>query len=291
MSKRREWQAGVICVVLMALLAPAALALDFPLAGDPSGMQYSVYNPLPADGMHFIRDAKVDFVGGSSVPENEQVYILNGAKVNFIDCVFGAGSVINLIDDSSLPGPFPVVTFHGTGFSDENGPILPSVTQIGSESASTSFTLGGFFNGVEFSVHITCASGHFINLAWLNVIEVDVDIKPDSADNTVNLGSNGVVPVGILSEVAEGVIVFDATEIDPDTVTLAGAGVAIRGKGSKLLSSEKDLNGDGVLDLEVKVETQSLVINPEDGAAILEGETYGGQAVKGVDYITVVPIE
>lgn len=118
-------------------------------------------------------------------------------------------------------------------------------------------------------------------------IQVDIDIKPESADNVVNLGSMGVIPVGILSTED-----FDATQVDPWSVELAGAGVAVRGKGSKLLSSEKDLNGDGLMDLEVKVETENL--DPglfQDGAAILTGETYDGQEIQGADLITIVPAE
>ncbi len=47
--------------------------------------------------------------------------------------------------------------------------------------------------------------------------EVSVDIKPGSCPNPVNLQSNGVVSVAIVSTVD-----FDATTVDPSTVTLAG---------------------------------------------------------------------
>jgi hypothetical protein len=73
-------------------------------------------------------------------------------------------------------------------------------------------------------------------------------------------------------------------------VLLAGASVAIRGKAEHLLAHEEDVNGDGLLDLYVQVETENL--NPDefqDGYAYLTGETYDGVKVIGCDEITIVP--
>jgi hypothetical protein len=137
--------------------------------------------------------------------------------------------------------------------------------------------------------------GHFDSLYWDNSgvmivettilpIQVAIDIKPGSDPNAINLGSNGVIPVAILS--APG---FDATQVDPATVSLAGSGVAVRGKG-KALASEEDVNRDGLLDLVVRVETENL--DPaafEDGQAILTASTFAGQQIQGADEITIVP--
>lgn len=120
-----------------------------------------------------------------------------------------------------------------------------------------------------------------------SVVTVEIDIKPGSYPNAINLGSYGLIPVAILSSAD-----FDATTVDPDTVALAGAGVAVRGKGSKLMAHEEDVNGDGLVDLVVQVETENL--NPDsfqDGYAILTGSTYDGQAIEGVDEIRIVPLE
>jgi hypothetical protein len=118
-----------------------------------------------------------------------------------------------------------------------------------------------------------------------DVIAVDIDIKPGSYPNSINLGSNGAVPVAILSSLE-----FDATTVDPATVTLAGAGVAIRGKGERYLASEEDVDGDGLLDLSLKVETENLDPNIfQDGWAYLTGTTYDGQDIDGLDEITIVP--
>ena len=76
------------------------------------------------------------------------------------------------------------------------------------------------------------------------------------------------------------------------TRVAAGAGVAVRGKGSKLLAHEEDVNEDTLLDLVLQVETENLDPGQiQDGRAVLTGETYDAQAIEGTDEINVVPPE
>jgi len=63
------------------------------------------------------------------------------------------------------------------------------------------------------------------------IVTVAIDIKPGSYPNPINLGSHGLTPVAILSTLD-----FDATIVDPETVLLAGAGVATRAKGTKTMT-------------------------------------------------------
>ena len=80
--------------------------------------------------------------------------------------------------------------------------------------------------------------------------------------------------------------------MDPGTVRLAGAGVAVRGRGNRLLAHEEDVNGDGLLDLVVQVQTENLAPGEfQDGYAILIGSTFGGQPIQGQDEIVIVPPE
>ena len=280
MSNRRKWMAGVVCIALLALLTPAASA-DF-----GGGGEFTVDYML--DSWNEIHDATVNLEAGSSLPDGGLLLSVEGAVVNINNCVFGAGSYLYVgTDTNSDPSlSAPVVTFQGTDFAINGAPIGPgSVSGVDLDGKVLS---GKYANGDSFEV--------FMYVLWElsvileepggpSVIDVVVDIKPDSADNTINLGSMGVIPVGILSTAD-----FDATQVDPWTVELAGAGVAVRGKGSKLLSSAKDLNGDGLLDLEVKVETENLDPGTfQDGAANLTGQTYDGLEIQGQDSITIVP--
>jgi len=119
------------------------------------------------------------------------------------------------------------------------------------------------------------------------VLLVDIDIKPGSYPNAINLDSHGLIPVAILSSED-----FDATTVDPETVELAGAGVAVRGKSNKYMAQLEDVNADGLVDLINHVATENLDPNSlQDGYAVLIGVTYDGQEITGKDEITIVPPE
>lgn len=116
-------------------------------------------------------------------------------------------------------------------------------------------------------------------------VPVDIDIKPGSYPNSINLGSNGLVPVAIFSSST-----FDATTVDADTVNLFGATVAIRGNGKKELAHEEDVNGDGSTDLVVQIVTQNF--DPglvQEGVVPVTGLTEDGVFFKGLDEIIIVP--
>ena len=110
-----------------------------------------------------------------------------------------------------------------------------------------------------------------------------IDIKPGSFPNTINLGSNGNVPVAIFST-----LVFDASSVDPLTVRLSGAIVRLRGKGTAM-SSIDDVNNDGFPDLIVHVDTRALELSEGDTEAILTGKTFGGTPIEGTDSVRIVP--
>jgi hypothetical protein len=91
------------------------------------------------------------------------------------------------------------------------------------------------------------------------------------------------VPVAILSTAA-----FDARTVDPLSVTLAGASVHVKGKGAATASLE-DVDGDGLVDLVVHVDTEALQLTDVDNEAVLTGSTFDGTPIKGTDTIRVVP--
>ncbi|UCF16824.1 MAG: hypothetical protein JSW59_05055, partial [Phycisphaerales bacterium] len=127
--------------------------------------------------------------------------------------------------------------------------------------------------------------GYAILSLPLPYIQVAIDIKPGSYPNVVNIASKGVIPVAILSRQD-----FDATGIDPLSVTLAGAEVAPRGKSEELLAHQTDVNKDGLTDLLVQFNTRDIEPQQlQDGTATLIGETYAGQCIRGSDAVTLVP--
>jgi hypothetical protein len=115
-----------------------------------------------------------------------------------------------------------------------------------------------------------------------SVVTVSIDIKPGSFPNSINLGSGGSVPVAIFSSPQ-----FDARTVDPLTVTLSGASVRLRGKGSPMAALE-DVNGDGRMDLVVHVATDALQLSNGDTIAILEGLTFDRTPFRGTDSVRIV---
>jgi len=117
------------------------------------------------------------------------------------------------------------------------------------------------------------------------VIEVEIDVKPDSEPDPVNLRARGVLPVVVFSSDT-----FDATQIDPATVLLAGAPVAVTGgKNARWMAHAEDVDGDGLVDLVLQFDNQSLdPAQLQDGVAVLTGATYQGDEIEGQDDIVLV---
>jgi hypothetical protein len=150
---------------------------------------------------------------------------------------------------------------------------------------------GAFYMYFRVGQQLAVFTGNFNNTwavrdcAECGTIQVQIDIKPGSSANSINLGSHGVIPVAIFSDAG-----FDATKIDADTVELAGSSVAVRGKGSKLMANINDVNNDGYQDLVIHISTVNL--DPESlqsGTATLIGTTDSGKSIEGTDSITLVP--
>jgi hypothetical protein len=114
-------------------------------------------------------------------------------------------------------------------------------------------------------------------------LQVNIDIKPGSSPNSINLGASGVVPVAILTS-----LTFDATQVNPDTVTLAGAKVKLIGKGDRYSCGPEEVNGDSLIDLVCHVITAEFLIELGDSIAILEAETFDGTQIRGEDSIQIV---
>lgn len=103
-----------------------------------------------------------------------------------------------------------------------------------------------------------------------------IDIKPGSAPNPINLKSNGVIPVALLT--TNG---FDATMVDPLSVTFGRNGAReVHGRGHP-----EDVDGDGDLDLMLHFGTRATGIQCGDMSISLAGHTLDGQAIEGTDSI------
>ncbi len=123
------------------------------------------------------------------------------------------------------------------------------------------------------------------NICEYNDIEVNIDIKPGSEKNTVNLRSKGVLPVAIINSDD-----FDIIEVVPETVMFAGA--------SPARWTMEDVDDDGDMDILFHFRTQDLCIprdmneissSGETQTGTLSGETQTGEAFSANGSINIVP--
>lgn len=111
---------------------------------------------------------------------------------------------------------------------------------------------------------------------------MDVQDGPGEGGETgVLVSSGGTVPVAIFSSST-----FDARTVDPLTVSLASGPVVLKGKGTAMAAAQ-DVNGDGLLDLIVHVQTEALQLSETDTEAVLTGRTFAGQAIRGSNSVRV----
>jgi len=113
----------------------------------------------------------------------------------------------------------------------------------------------------------------------LGVVAVAVDIKPGDFPNSINLKSNGVIPVAILTTNA-----FDATTVDPATVRFGRNGT----EAQPVHFALADADGDGDRDLILQFRNEDIGLQCGDTLASVRGRTFSGAAIQGSDSVRTV---
>ena len=115
-------------------------------------------------------------------------------------------------------------------------------------------------------------------------LRVSIDIRPGSAVNRINLSSNGVVQVTILTTGS-----FDATAVVATSVCFGDREDASQRNCTEAhgRGHVEDADGDGDLDLVLHFEIAGTGIDQGDTSACLTGRTHDGTVVTGCDAIVV----
>lgn len=178
--------------------------------------------------------------------------VTEGATVQFKYEITNTGEVdvdpaltytVTDTDFGDLPG--------GTLDPDATDTIYESATAVSGEQGNVATVTAS--DGVE--TYTDSDAAYYTGVAPESV---EIDIKPGSDPNSINLKSKGVVPVALLGSES-----FDVTTVDDSTVTFGPDEATIAHNSAHL----EDVNGDGYEDMVFHFRTQELNLGEDsDGA-------------------------
>jgi hypothetical protein len=122
----------------------------------------------------------------------------------------------------------------------------------------------------------------------LNVVPVDIDIKPGSDPSSINCDNvKGVIPVAILTTDQ-----FDATTVDHTTVSFEGATEThVNKKTGVPRRHEEDVDDDGDIDLVLHFRLADTRLTCSSTEGTLTGEAFDGTPIEGTDATRMIPFD
>lgn len=191
----------------------------------------------------------------------------------------GGGKDVFLVEMDPESGSVLSAVYHGGKYDDVAYEVKVVGTDLHIVGDSKSALEGGNLEGQSDLVLL-----RYTLSGAVPVLDVSIDIRPESFPNPVNPKSKGNLPVAILSTPA-----FDAPAlVDRATLTFGRTGLE-----KSLLSVKRcvkeDVNGDGRPDLLCHFDTQACAFQPGDTRGLLMGKTVKGRSLVGSDSVVVVP--
>lgn len=180
--------------------------------------------------------------------------VVRYAAAGGLDSAFGSGGKATAVFGKPINNAFDIV-------AQPDGKVVVA--------GGTADSTGGDFALARF-------------LGATTVLNVAVDVKPDSSDNVIPLQASGVIPVAILTSAA-----FDAASVDPASVCFGSANDPSKRDCTESHGTGhlQDVNGDARPDLLLHYETQQTGIVAGDAQACLTAKTYSSTSIQGCDRI------
>ena len=177
--------------------------------------------------------------------------------------------------------------------TNPSGDKLPIVARVVGTRYATLY-VGIRIPGTTYTIHVTTdvqnfvgtpiASGFTSTFTTGGVRPIAIDIKPGDNTNIINLRQMKTISVAILSSTD-----FDAPdeiEVDRGTLTFGVTGdeQSLLGCASR---KPKDVNGDGLIDLECQFSTNQTNFPCGRTVGVLRGETLNGGSFEGRQAVVV----
>jgi len=232
----------IACFILVVLLCAVPCKALF-VYNQTVDIDYGVDSLTVFMGTANLYPGAIVYKGGSA---------LSGSEINFYGGQLGTG-YISAFGSTSMPK----ITVYGRNFAVNGQPLDPLATSFDLALGSYPVLTGFYDNGEP--INLKFYGNIPINLVVLGS-QMEIDIKPGNEQNNINLKSNGVVPVAVLTTEQ-----FDAATVDPATALFAGA--APRHWGIE------DIDDDGDQDIIFHFRTQELDLDEDSTEATLTAQT------------------
>jgi hypothetical protein len=173
--------------------------------------------------------------------------------------------------------PFPSTPWVQVGTGQFGSPIF-ALNATAAASLQSQMALNGpdkMFLSLQMTSGFLSSGAVSVSSA---VREIDIDVKPGNAENTINPKSRGIISVAILTTPD-----FDASTVDVDSLRFGATASEASVEGSAF----DDVDGDGDLDLVLHFRQPTNIACGAD-VALLRGTSLTGQLIGRWDKVVTV---